>query len=310
MKVLIKYLKAFLKEDFRWDTYIPVLVYLSCFIGLNYVFHFEHKILDSYLGTLKGFVFYFIFYGTAYFPVAIYVLIRNGKQKVLKNARFWINTIFIILLLSGSAFFSFYYEIVNLFQKSEERYLIRKVLINSRNVFLILFPLVFFWYFFKPTKSGFLWIRLKGFKPKPYLYVLLIVMPLIFIGSFGSDFQVTYPTFKPWHTNEAFGLAKWQTGGLYELLYGLDFITVEMLFRGALVLGMFKLLGKDCILPMISVYCFLHFGKPMGEAISSIFGGYILGVIALNTNSIAGGIIVHMGVAWMMEVFAYAQHYY
>jgi hypothetical protein len=59
---------------------------------------------------------------------------------------------------------------------------------------------------------------------------------------------------------------------------------------------------------MISVYCFLHFGKPMGEAISSIFGGYILGVIAYNTKSISGGIIVHMGVAWMMDFFAYLQH--
>jgi len=53
----------------------------------------------------------------------------------------------------------------------------------------------------------------------------------------------------------------------------------------------------------------LHFGKPIGEAISSIFGGYVLGVIALNTKSIVGGSIVHIGVAWLMELFAYLQHY-
>ncbi|PIP54606.1 MAG: hypothetical protein COX07_04410 [Bacteroidetes bacterium CG23_combo_of_CG06-09_8_20_14_all_32_9] len=130
------------------------------------------------------------------------------------------------------------------------------------------------------------------------------------MASFSSDFLYTYPTFKPWVTGNAFGLEKWQMGGIYELFYSVDFITVEMIFRGALVLGMIKLIGKDCILPMISVYCFLHFGKPIGEAISSIFGGYFLGVIAINTQSVLGGSILHIGVALMMEIFAYSQHFF
>ena len=36
---------------------------------------------------------------------------------------------------------------------------------------------------------------------------------------------------------------------------------------------------------MAATYAALHFGKPMGETISSIFGGYILGVIALYNHS-------------------------
>jgi len=308
LKIFIKYLKEFIKEDFRIATYLPVLVYLFCLLSINYYFDFEHKVLDHYVGTIKGFIYYFLYYSTAYFPVAVYVLLINGKSNVLKNKGFWIRAIFIMAVLAASAFFVFFQHIIGLFDNADERYFIRKILINSRNVFMILIPLIFFWYVLKPHKNGFLWIRIKNMKLKPYFYVLLTVMPLILIGSFGSDFQETYPTFKPWVTNGAFGLEKWQTGGIYELFYGLDFITIEMVFRGALVVGMVKILGKDCILPMISVYCILHFGKPMGEAISSIFGGYILGVIALNTQSITGGVIVHMGVAWMMEIFAYSQH--
>jgi len=309
MKIFIKYLKSFLKEDFRLTTYLPVLVYLACFISINYTFHFEHRTLDKYVGTVSGFIYYFIFYGTAYFPVAVYVLLMNGKNDVLKNKWFWIRAGFIIALLAGSAFFSFYRQIIDIFQSPGEKYLIRKILYNSRNVFMILIPLVLFWYFLKPHKSGFLWIRFKKLNLVPYFMILLCIMPLIFTASFGFDFQVTYPTFKPWNTQPAFGMERWQSAGIYEIFYGLDFITVEMLFRGALVVGMVKLLGKECILPMISVYCFLHFGKPMGEAISSIFGGYILGIIAFNTESIVGGALVHMGVAWMMEIFAYFQHY-
>jgi hypothetical protein len=56
---------------------------------------------------------------------------------------------------------------------------------------------------------------------------------------------------------------------------------------------------------MITVYCFLHFGKPAGEAISSIFGGYILGILAFRSRNIYGGLIAHLGVAWGMDWLAF-----
>ena len=72
---------------------------------------------------------------------------------------------------------------------------------------------------------------------------------------------------------------------------------------------MAKILGKDAVLPMVVTYAFLHFGKPLGETVGSIFGGYILGVIALRTKHIFGGCIIHIGVAYLMEVMALWQHY-
>jgi membrane protease YdiL (CAAX protease family) len=82
---------------------------------------------------------------------------------------------------------------------------------------------------------------------------------------------------------------------------------VELAFRGFLVIGMARWLGTRAVLPMAVMYCVLHFGKPMGEAIASFFGGYILGVLALRSRSIWGGVVVHLGLAWMMEFAAYLQ---
>ena len=56
-------------------------------------------------------------------------------------------------------------------------------------------------------------------------------------------------------------------------------------------------------------YTFWHFGKPCPEAIGAAIAAYTLGVIALRTRSIAGGIIIHIGVALLMELAAYLQHY-
>ena len=99
----------------------------------------------------------------------------------------------------------------------------------------------------------------------------------------------------------------WLPMAIYEFVYGLDFFNTEFLFRGFMIIGLAHILGKDTIVPMLVTYCFLHFGKPVGEAISSIVGGYILGVIAFYTRSIWGGVMVHAGLAWMMELAAYLQ---
>ena len=63
-----------------------------------------------------------------------------------------------------------------------------------------------------------------------------------------------------------------------------------------------RYLGSRAILPMVVVYAFIHFQKPIGEALSSIVGGLVLGVVSYRTKSIYGGIIVHLGVAFLMEI--------
>ena len=70
------------------------------------------------------------------------------------------------------------------------------------------------------------------------------------------------------------------------------------------------MLGKDIILPASALYCVYHFGKPMGEAISSFFGGTVVGIFAYRTKSIYGGILIHMGIAFLMELAAFIHKMY
>jgi membrane protease YdiL (CAAX protease family) len=75
-----------------------------------------------------------------------------------------------------------------------------------------------------------------------------------------------------------------------------------------LVIGIVSIIGREAILPMALLYVVIHFGKPLTETISSFFGGYILGVFAYKYKNIMGGIIIHIALAWMMELAAIIQH--
>jgi membrane protease YdiL (CAAX protease family) len=134
------------------------------------------------------------------------------------------------------------------------------------------------------------------------MIMLALMIPLIALAATQKDFLQVYPKIK----NVAFlNNSPWYYKLLYELSYGLDFFTIELFFRGFLVLAFAKWVGKAAILPMALFYCTIHFGKPLGECISSYFGGLILGAVTLHTRSIWGGLMVHVGIAWLMEMFGY-----
>jgi hypothetical protein len=131
------------------------------------------------------------------------------------------------------------------------------------------------------------------------------MIPLIAIASTQADFLAIYPKLRSLlHPNHNIHLSLFHKF-LFELSYGSDFLGIEIFFRGFLILAFIKWAGKDAILPMACFYCTIHFGKPLGECISSYFGGLLLGVVVYNTRSIYGGLIVHLGIAWMMEIGGY-----
>jgi membrane protease YdiL (CAAX protease family) len=136
---------------------------------------------------------------------------------------------------------------------------------------------------------------------RPYIMMLLFMVPLISLAATQPDFQAVYPKLNMVAPNGILhDIPAWQAL-LFELSYGSDFLTIELFFRGFLILGFAQWLGKDAILPVAIFYCSIHFGKPVGECISSFFGGLLLGIVVYNTRSIWGGLIVHLGIAWMME---------
>ena len=142
---------------------------------------------------------------------------------------------------------------------------------------------------------------------KPYLIMLLIMLPLIIIACTQKDFLTTYPKVQFLESLDI-SSKKWHYI-IYELCYGFDFLSIELFFRGFLILSLFKICGPQCIIPVACFYCTIHFGKPAGEAISSFWGALLLGIISYNTLSIWGGLIIHLGIAWLMELISWISNH-
>ncbi len=177
------------------------------------------------------------------------------------------------------------------------------------SMFTVVLPLLMvYWIFEKDYPKIYYGLAPRRFDAKPYFMLLLLAGICVGIGSFFADLQAYYPRYQfsqGTYFAEQRDLPEIVTISIYELAYGSDFVGVEIFFRGFLIFAFTRTLGGYAVLPMVVTYAILHFGKPMTEAISSVFGGYLLGIISYNTRSVWGGIIIHMGIAWLMELFGY-----
>ncbi len=304
-----QFLSETIKDHYQKKYFNFLFLFLSISITLNFFWSFEKTVLYPLADTLLGFIFYLFYYGLAYLIPLFFVLAQRKEFNLLTNNYLIILLIVTTSCLAISACYFYIAPIIKSIDDSNTRYLVRKFLVNSRYYVTIALPVILFWKKLKSDNDSFLWFSFKNISISTYVWLVLPVIILVFLASFSQSFLTTYPTFKPWllqniHTSLTFFYTV-----LYELIYGIDFIWVELLFRGVLILGLYKLLGKDAIIPMVSLYCFLHFDKPLGEAISSIVGGYFLGVLAIYTRSIVGGCFLHVAVAWSMDFFALWQYY-
>ncbi len=309
MKKISLYLKAFVKEDFNLGFYLYTTAFLVVTIYLNYNWDLENKwINDS--NTWKDYFRSFSFNAFAYYAIAVPKALVF-KEDYIKNSTFWIKSSLFLLILSvdGSFFHHTHYIFSRDYLSYDEKCFLLKISANIYPTFLYFAALIVLKYIYDRNEKGLYGLSIEGFDYKVYAVFLLIMAPFIFWASFQPDFLAMYPTFKPWEMNEVFGLSRKQMVVMHEFFYLFDFTTVELLFRGALVIGLSSIMGKHVILPMVVTYAFLHFGKPMAETIGSIFGGYILGIIALYSRSILGGCAIHIGVAFLMEAMAFLQYY-
>jgi hypothetical protein len=298
-----------MKEIFRYITdYLKILnskVFATCslltglMIYLNFYYEIDLTIdefdsisvrfLIRYLVFLMAFAlpyfFYFLFERKNYFKSPLILLLIFLSPAIFS----WKMVMNTELHLSNNSYWDYYWNQVI--------YWPARLIVLSLTLFII-------WKIFY-SKESFFGLTVKYFNWKPYLIMLLIMVPLIAAASTQPDFLSMYPKLKDIDT-ALYGVQnKWLYHLLYELSYGSDFVSVELFFRGFLILAFIKVAGKDAILPMACFYCTIHFGKPLGECISSYFGGMILGIVVYNTRSIIGGLIVHLGIAWLMEIGGY-----
>ena len=142
-------------------------------------------------------------------------------------------------------------------------------------------------------------LTFRGFGTHLPLYALLflLVLPLVYLASRDPSFRHTYP-FAAEARNGFTDLLKW------ELIYGLQFLSLEFFFRGFLIFGLEKRFGANAIFVMAVPYCMIHFHKPWPEALGAIGAGLILGALALRTRPVLGGVLIHWAVAISMDVLA------
>lgn len=133
-----------------------------------------------------------------------------------------------------------------------------------------------------------------------YLLLAAPILCFVVIVSFRDDFSTHYPFYK-------LAYRSWADLIAWEILYLLQFVCVEFFFRGFIIQACRPAFGVNAIFIMIVPYMMIHLPKPWLEASGAIFFGLFLGVLALHTRSIWGGVAVHVSIALSMDIAALLQ---
>lgn len=298
MKKTLEYIKSFANR-YTTSFWLSITVFSVVSLFLNYYYD-----VNSYMFNQEFSIMFLMFFAL----YAFHIILPYWLLKVLNpKLNIQLSMPLIALLLMSCLVFSFRSAFIGhkdwIELMSNNGYIRLNQLIYN-NIFRFLYlvlPLLLVWLIYRKKDSQFYGFSLQNHHFKIYFIFLLVMLPLIFGASFLSDFLEYYPRAKKlMYYNPSVSDVL-----LYELFYGLDFISIEVFFRGFLVIGLIHLVGIDSIIPMAVFYLSIHFGKPIGESISSFFGGTLLGLMAFHTRSIIGGIMVHVGIAWLMELGAF-----
>ncbi|MGB8190630.1 MAG: CPBP family glutamic-type intramembrane protease [Chitinophagaceae bacterium] len=279
-------------------SFLLISLFVAILIFCNYRFGWNTKIWQTSSDIerfLRFYALYFFAFGGAYFLLHIFSrqsITFSVTLLVLIAAAPAIFALKVVFNAHRPLFFKF-------FQWPHSRYYFMLADYPIR-LLIVMLLILFFWKWANPPYP-FCGLTFRNFQWMPYLLLLACMVPLIVFASTRPDFLVTYPKFKHIAFFADSSAKPWLYRLLYEISYGIDFITIEVFFRGFLILAFAHLVGKDAVLPMAVFYCVIHFGKPLPECISSYFGGLLLGVLVYKTQTIIGGLIVHLGIAWLME---------
>jgi hypothetical protein len=299
MNAIIGFIRLFLKEINK-TTLVFCTLFAAALVFLNYRFQLEYNLVHSTFLPYRIFTGHLLVYCLAFYIPCLFYYLTSGKKIAYRSGLF-------ICIIAAPFLFaikvcmdtSVYLSANAAWNKYWNEILYWPV----RMLVLVFLLWVMRLLYFK--KEKFFGLTKSVFSYKPYLLMVMLMVPLIALASTQPDFSNVYPKIKNILPLPAGADPRWLYQLLYELGYGTDFFSIEVFFRGFLVVGLMKWLGKDAILPMACFYCSIHFGKPLGECISSYFGGILLGIVSYHTRSIYGGLIVHLGIAWMMEIGGY-----
>jgi uncharacterized protein with PQ loop repeat len=304
MKEIIGFIRLYAKEINKPVLLISAL-FMAALIWLNYGYSLENRLIHEIGSPWPGIKAHFLISFTAFLFPYLLLLARKKDTHQLRPA-------FFFCLLIAPFLFAVKVSMDTTITASADPWwneYWNDVIYWPPRLLLLLVCLALIRWTLLPEENSFYGARLKKMNWKPYWIMLLIMVPLISIASTQPDFLATYPKMKEILPLPPNAHPAWWYKVLFELSYGSDFCSIEIFFRGFLVIGFMRWVGKDAILPMACFYCTIHFGKPLGECVSSWFGGLLLGTVSYHTRSIYGGLMVHLGIAWLMELGGYIGNY-
>lgn len=143
---------------------------------------------------------------------------------------------------------------------------------------------------------GLAWNRASDYLPWCILIAGLVI-GFAYLASHRSDFLQHYPFYRM-AQRSLFDLLAW------EGIYLSQFVFLEFFFRGFLLKACHRRFGATALFVMVVPYVMIHFPKPWLEASGALLFGLVLGIIALRSHSIWGGVLVHTSVALSMDIMA------
>ena len=133
-----------------------------------------------------------------------------------------------------------------------------------------------------------------------YAALYLAMLPLLFWAATQPSFQQKYPFYRAAASDAG---VFWG----YELLYGAQFMGVEVFFRGFMTFALFRRFGYNALFIMAIPYVMVHFNKPLPETFGALGAALVLGLLALRAGSVVLGIFLHWAVGFTMDVLAIAK---
>ncbi|RYY55101.1 MAG: abortive infection protein [Chitinophagaceae bacterium] len=294
MRSVFRYIGSYI-ADLNRTVLAVTSLFTAILIFINYRFGLDDKISES--GTIPLFVARYLLFAVAFLGPYLFYSFFAGKNYFRIPA-------FVVLGLAAPSFFALKTAVTVRLPFASDAVFWNKV-VYWPVLLLLMFALLTLTRALTREKGSFYGLTTRGLDWKPYIIMLLIMVPLIALASTQPDFLHTYPKLQSLEGVDELALIPWWKKALFELSYGSDFLSIEVFFRGFLIIAFVKWAGKDAILPMACFYCTIHFGKPLAECISSYFGGILLGILVYNTRSVLGGLMVHLGIAWLMEIGGY-----
>lgn len=276
------------------------ILWISILVSFNYQFGIENQWIAKLDSRIEQWFALYMMYCCAFIIPYLFIILFR-QHLITASSSFW------LLLLIAPALFALKVSVANPLENKITgiwgTYLTVITTLPFK-LLIVLIPLIVI-YKILPKQQSFWGMTIKGLSWQPYLLMLASMLPLIIFASTQADFLNTYPQLKKIAFIVPYTDYPLVYQLLYEISYGIDFVTIELFFRGFLIFSFVRYVGAAAILPMATFYCSIHFGKPILECISSFFGGLLLGIIAHKTQSIVGGLMVHLGIAWMMEIGGY-----